>query len=92
MTVPQKHLKELCKICTSLREALSAEPEECRRLVAQTLKRAESLSESIVATPAKLGQMGGLVTAKRGSDYFRELASKRKVHAGGRPKADKAEH
>jgi hypothetical protein len=40
------------------------------------------LEESPAAT---LGAKGGKETAKRGSDYFRELAAKRKTHAGGRP-------
>ncbi|WP_263379703.1 hypothetical protein [Granulicella paludicola] len=39
-------------------------------------------------TPAAvmLGSKGGAVTAKRGSDYFRELAARRKTNAGGRPR------
>lgn len=36
--------------------------------------------------PVERGRKGGEVTATRGSDYFRELASKRKTRAGGRPK------
>lgn len=37
-------------------------------------------------TPAVvLGRKGGTVTAKRGSDYFRKLAAKRKTFGGGRP-------
>jgi hypothetical protein len=35
---------------------------------------------------ATLGAMGGKVTAKRGSEYFRQLAAKRKEHKGGRRK------
>ena len=34
---------------------------------------------------AKLGAKGGKMTAKRGSEYFRQIAAKRKTHAGGRP-------
>lgn len=38
-------------------------------------------------TPAAImGSKGGSETAKRGSDYFRQLAAKRKNRAGGRPK------
>jgi hypothetical protein len=40
------------------------------------------LEESPAAT---LGAKGGKQTAKRGSDYFRQIAAKRKTHAGGRP-------
>jgi hypothetical protein len=34
---------------------------------------------------AALGAKGGKETAKRGSDYFRKLAAKRKTFKGGRP-------
>ena len=40
------------------------------------------LEESPAAT---LGAKGGKATAKRGSEYFRQIAAKRKTHAGGRP-------
>jgi hypothetical protein len=85
----QQHQAELTKICDSLREALIAQPEECKRIITQTLKRTERLSESIASAPAKLGSKGGLQTAKRGSEYFRQLAAMRKTKAGGRPKVDK---
>ena len=35
---------------------------------------------------AIMGHKGGSVTAKRGSEYFRQLAAKRKTQAGGRPR------
>ncbi len=31
---------------------------------------------------------GGSVIAKRGSDYFRQLAARRKTHGGGRPRQE----
>lgn len=34
----------------------------------------------------EMGRRGGQQTAKRGAAYYRELAGKRKVRAGGRPK------
>jgi hypothetical protein len=38
---------------------------------------------------ATLGSKGGNATVKKlGSDHFRQLAAKRKRHAGGRPKKD----
>jgi len=86
MNLPQKHHAELTKICDSLRKALTAQPEECLEIITQALRRAERLSESIVTAPAKLGSKGGKKTAERGSDWFRQLAAKRKTHAGGRPK------
>ena len=36
---------------------------------------------------AILGRKGGSVIAKRGSEYFRKLAAKRKTHGGGRARA-----
>lgn len=89
MNIPQKHQAELTKICDSLREALTAQPEECRQIVAQALRRAERLAQNIASAPAKLGSKGGRKTAERGSEYFRQLAAMRKTRAGGRPKADK---
>jgi len=35
---------------------------------------------------AVMGRKGGEVTKKRGSDYFRKIASLRKTRAGGRPR------
>jgi hypothetical protein len=86
MNLPKQHQAELAKICESLREALVGQPADCRRIVAQVLKRVERLAESVASAPARLGQMGGRETAKRGSDWFRQLAEKRKTRAGGRPK------
>jgi hypothetical protein len=37
---------------------------------------------------SQLGQLGGSVTAKRGPDYFRQLAARRKTHGGGRPRKE----
>ena len=44
------------------------------------------LNESKLPAAALLGAKGGSVTAKRGSEYFRQLAAKRKTNAGGRPR------
>ena len=44
------------------------------------------LSQSKMPAAAILGAKGGSVTAKRGSEYFRQLAAKRKTNAGGRPR------
>jgi len=37
----------------------------------------------------KLGRKGGKEIAKRGSEYFRQLQSKRKSRKGGRPSKSK---
>jgi hypothetical protein len=52
-------------------------------LLTTSLHLADSLLEESPA--AVLGAKGGKVTAKRGSEYFRQLAAKRKTRAGGRP-------
>jgi hypothetical protein len=44
------------------------------------------LQQSKTPAAVALGAKGGTVTAKRGSDYFRELAARRKTNAGGRPR------
>ncbi len=43
------------------------------------------LSQDRMKPAAILGKKGGAETAKRGSEYFRQLAAKRKTRAGGRP-------
>lgn len=37
---------------------------------------------------AYAGSLGGKKTAKRGPEYFREIAAKRKSFKGGRPKKE----
>ncbi|MGA2251638.1 hypothetical protein [Terracidiphilus sp.] len=44
------------------------------------------LKQSKLAAAAILGSKGGSVVAKRGSEYFRQLAGKRKTRGGGRPR------
>jgi hypothetical protein len=36
---------------------------------------------------AQLGQRGGMKTAERGPDYFKQIAAMRKTRAGGRRRA-----
>jgi hypothetical protein len=46
-------------------------------------------SKSDKSHAAALGRKGGRsIAASRGSDYFRELAAKRKTRAGGRPRKE----
>jgi hypothetical protein len=44
------------------------------------------LKQEKLPAAAVLGSRGGSQTAKRGSDYFRQLAAKRKTLGGGRPR------
>lgn len=56
-------------------------------LLASAMVLADDLIAQAKPSPAAaLGRKGGTVTAKRGSDYFRELAAKRKTLGGGRPR------
>jgi hypothetical protein len=60
----------------------------CRELLSSAIALADDLLASAKAPAAALGRRGGSVTAKRGSEYFRQLAAKRKTLGGGRPRKD----
>ena len=61
----------------------------CRELLGSALALADDLlKQSKLPAAAVLGARGGSQTAKRGSDYFRQLAAKRKTNAGGRPRKE----
>jgi hypothetical protein len=61
----------------------------CRELLrAATAIADDLLTQAKMPAAAALGQKGGTVTAKRGSDYFRKLAARRKHHRGGRPRKE----
>jgi len=58
----------------------------CREL----FKAAIAMTDDLIA-PARLPEeerKGGLVIAQSGSDYFRQLAARRKTHGGGRPQKE----
>jgi hypothetical protein len=59
--------------------------ERCREL----LKAAVAMADHLFNTPpaAALGKKGGLKTAQRGPEYFRQIAGMRKTRAGGRPRS-----
>jgi hypothetical protein len=59
----------------------------CRELLRSALALTDDLlKQTKMPAAAILGAKGGSQTAKRGSDYFRQLAAKRKTRAGGRPR------
>src|SRR6266700_1600198 len=61
----------------------------CRELLKIALALTDDLIAQAKLPAAKaLGRKGGSATAKRGSDYFRQLAAKRKTHGGGRPRKE----
>ena len=58
-----------------------------RELLSAALELTDDLiSQTKLSPAAVLGRKGGSTTAKRGSEYFRLLAARRKTRAGGRPK------
>ena len=57
----------------------------------ENLKTALALVDDLIGqsklnAAAVLGRKGGASVAKRGSEYFRQLAAKRTTRAGGRPR------
>jgi hypothetical protein len=58
----------------------------------ELLASAKALADDLVAqakpsaAATTLGRKGGTATAKRGSEYFRQIAAQRKTRAGGRPR------
>lgn len=61
----------------------------CRELLKASIALADDLiKQTKLPAAAILGSKGGSVTAKRGSDYFRKLAARRKTHGGGRPRKE----
>jgi hypothetical protein len=65
---------------TTLPESRS---ERAYELLTAALSLADHLMEQSPAVT--LGTKGGKATAKRGPEYFREIAAKRKSFKGGRP-------
>ena len=62
-------------------------PEERSQRAYELLTAAVHLADNLLeqSPAATLGAKGGKATAKRGPDYFREIAAMRKDHKGGRP-------
>jgi hypothetical protein len=61
----------------------------CRELLRTALALTDDLlKQAKMPAAAQLGHKGGSQTAKRGSEYFRQIAAKRKTRAGGRPRKD----
>ncbi|MEX2263537.1 MAG: hypothetical protein WD696_16385 [Bryobacteraceae bacterium] len=62
----------------------------------ELLKAALAIADDLLKQAGKpaaaiLGAKGGSATAaRRGADYFRQLAAKRKTRAGGRPRKDRS--
>jgi hypothetical protein len=65
-------------------------PEGRSQRAHELLTAAVALADDLLeqSPAATLGAKGGKETAKRGSEYFRKIAAKRKTFGGGRPTKD----
>jgi hypothetical protein len=81
-------LRSLIQQSHELLEPLDDLPEGRGKRAREFLGAAMALADDLLATKpaATLGARGGSATAKRGSEYYRQIAAKRKTRAGGRPK------
>jgi hypothetical protein len=84
-------LKALRNLISQAHQIVSSTPmpEGRTERAAELLRAAIKLTDDLLLTPpaAILGAQGGKATlAKRGPDYFRKLAARRKTHGGGRPR------
>jgi len=63
-----------------------------REILASALALADDLLKHAKSpAAAALGRKGGAVVARRGSEYFRQLAARRKTHGGGRPRRESSQ-
>jgi hypothetical protein len=81
-----KALKRLISQAALALETIPAHPSVKR--AKELLNAAERLAEDLATVnPAvALGAKGGSKTAKRGPEYFKQIAAMRKTKAGGRPR------
>ena len=95
----RKELAALTNLLSEADQILATAPElpenrtaRCRELLRSALALADDLlSQSKQTAAVSLGRKGGSAIAKRGPDYFRQLAARRKTHGGGRPRKDASE-
>jgi hypothetical protein len=92
MKKPNNDLKALRDMISEAQLILATTtlPEGRAQRAGELLTAAVALADDllVVSPAAEMGKKGGSTTAKRGSDYFRQLAARRKTHAGGRPKKE----
>jgi hypothetical protein len=89
MTPKRNDLRALRNLISEAQTLLTTTnlPEGRAQRANELLTAAVALADDLLERnpAATLGAKGGKVTAKRGSDYFRKLAAKRKNFKGGRP-------
>jgi hypothetical protein len=96
MATPRTELRTLKRLLSQADEIVSSPSlsqssnARCREVLRSALAITDDLilQTTAPAMAAQLGRKGGTQTAKRGPEYFRQLAGKRKTFGGGRPKAD----
>jgi hypothetical protein len=90
MTPKRNDLQALRNMIAESRDILSTTtlPEGRAERAHELLTAATSLADNLLAVSpaATLGKRGGESTARRGSEYFRKIAAKRKKFKGGRPR------
>lgn len=84
-----KNLISEAELILSTTELPQGRAPRCRELLRAALALTDDLiGQDKLAPAAVLGRKGGASIAKRGPDYFRQLAAKRKTRAGGRPRKE----
>jgi hypothetical protein len=85
-----KNLISEAELILSTTELPQGRAPRCRELLRAALALTDDLiGQDRLAPAVALGRKGGASIAKRGPDYFRQLAAKRKTRAGGRPRKEK---
>ena len=84
-------LKNILSEIDLILETAAPLPENRTRRSRELLRTALALTDDLISqvklpAAAILGHKGGTTTAQRGSEYFRQLAARRKTKAGGRPR------
>lgn len=96
MATLRSDLRSLKRLISQADEIVSApnllrtSGERCHEVLASALAITDDLLRQSTpeAMAAQLGKKGGVTTAKRGPEYFRQLAAKRKTFGGGRPRTE----
>lgn len=90
MALRRNDLKALRNLIAEAHAVIAStkQPEARTERASELLTAALHLTDTLIeiSPAAVLGAKGGKQTAKRGAEYFREIAAKRKTHGGGRPK------
>jgi hypothetical protein len=83
----KRHISQADSIVSNP-ELYRSSRERCHEVLQSALAITDDLLKQSTpqAMAARLGKKGGDRTAKRGSEYFRELAARRKTFGGGRPR------